>query len=43
MKQNKEEIYVPRGYSLDELMETNDGEYAGEEPIVMGEVNLKYE
>ena len=24
MKQNKEEIYVPYGYALDELMETDD-------------------
>ena len=43
LKQNKEEIYVPNGYSLDELMETDDSEYAGEKPIVTGEVELRYE
>lgn len=43
MKQNEEEIYVPDGYSLDELMETDDSEYAGEKPIVTGEVELRYE
>ena len=43
MKENKEEIYVPDGYSLDELMDTDDSEYASGKPIVTGEVELRYE
>lgn len=38
-----EEITVPKGYKLDEILDTDDSEFEGELPIVMGEVRLKYE
>ena len=39
----EEEITIPKGYELEEIMDTDDSEFKGEEPIVMGEVRLKYE
>lgn len=39
----QEEITVPKGYKIDEILDTDDGEFEGEQPIVTGEVSLKYE
>lgn len=38
-----EEITVPKGYELDEILDMDDSEFEGESPIVTGEVRLKYE
>lgn len=38
-----EEITVPKGYEIDEILDMDDSEFEGEEPIVTGEVRLKYE
>ena len=38
-----EEITVPKGYELYEILDLDDSEFEGESPIVTGEVRLKYE
>lgn len=37
------EIVIPVGYRIEELLDTDDSDFSGEEPIIMEEVKLKFE
>lgn len=37
------EIVIPKGYRVEDFLDTDDGDFSGEEPILMEEVKLKFE
>lgn len=37
------EIIIPKGYTVDELMDFEDGEYDNGEPNYVGEVKIRFE
>ena len=41
-KRKMREIYVPKGSSVTELLETCDGDYVDEPPVLIEEVNLRF-
>ena len=48
MKQTKEnkavpEIVIPKGYSIDDMLDLDDGDLWDEKPIVMEEVKIHFE
>lgn len=46
MKKKKHRIYelsVPKGYELQDLYDTDDSEFAEEEPVLTEEVKLNFE
>lgn len=42
-KRKISELSVPKGYELEDLYDTDDSEFAGEEPVLIEEVRLNFE